>query len=137
MDLSHEYDSIRMYDKKGKFRRHNHYNPFPIEAVQQTFDHHGKNTSMLPLGLYYPQHWPALYIGKDKQTYPCSVCKVHLDDIEPYYTIEVFEGPFKGERQTVPERLSSWVDTLPYEEIQQTFMKYTKQEKQAASNKNL
>lgn len=79
---------------------------------------------ILPKGLTYPENWPATYLAKDKQRYACIVCNVHTDDIEPYYTIQVLEGPFVGERQTVPGRLSSWVDTLNPKKIQRTFVKF-------------
>jgi hypothetical protein len=81
---------------------------------------------MLPQGLTYPQLWSAMYIARDKQKYACIVSIVHTDDTEPYYTIEVLEGPFKGERQTVRERLSSWVDTLRPKKIRQIFADFEK-----------
>jgi hypothetical protein len=81
---------------------------------------------MLPQGLTYPQLWSALYIARDQQKYACTVSKVHTDDIEPYYTIEVLEGPFIGERQTVPERLTSWVDKLRPKKIKQAFSNFEK-----------
>lgn len=86
---------------------------------------------MLPQGLTYPTHWSAMYIARDKNKYACHIIKVHTDDIVPYYTIEVLEGPFEGERQTVPERLSSWVDKMKPKKIQRIFAKF-RQDTQAS-----
>lgn len=79
---------------------------------------------MLPKGLVYPATWPAMYIAKDKKQYACYVAKAHLDDIEPYYTVCVLEGPYAGERQTVGERLTSWVDTHSRENIKKILSDY-------------
>ena len=79
---------------------------------------------MLPKGLIYPQTWLATYTAKDKQKYACCITKAHMDDIEPYYTIDVLEGPFQGERQTVPERLTSYVDKLSRRKIIKIFKEY-------------
>lgn len=79
---------------------------------------------MLPKGLTYPENWLATYIAKDNHKYACCISKVHMDDIEPYYTIDVLEGPFQGERQTVPERLTSYVDKLNRRKITKIFEEY-------------
>lgn len=89
---------------------------------------------MLPKGLTYPETWPAMYTAKDKKQYACCIAKTHLDDIDPYYTVYVLEGPFAGERQTVAERLSSWVDELRREEIKQVFLDYQKEVSPAYQN---
>lgn len=113
------HEQQHMQKTKKLIKRHNHKNGLSIEPVQQTYQH-----VILPKGLTYPENWPAMYLAKDKQRYACHICNVHTDDIEPYYTIQVLEGPFVGERQTVPERLSSWVDTLNPKKIQRTFLKF-------------
>lgn len=79
---------------------------------------------MLPIGLTYPLRWPLMYIGKDLKMYECIIEQVHLDDVEVYYTIDVLEGPFIGERQTVSQRLYSYVDVLSKDEIHNMFAKY-------------
>jgi hypothetical protein len=83
---------------------------------------------MLPTGLTYPLNWPLMYIGKDLKMYECIIVQVHFDDVDEYYTIDVLEGPFVGERQTVNQRLYSYVDVLNKDEIKRTFAKYTHQE---------
>jgi hypothetical protein len=80
---------------------------------------------MLPIGLSYPLNWPILYIGKDMKMYKSVIRVAHLDNVDVYYTIEVFEGPFAGERQTVNQRLYSYVDVLSKDEIQNIFTKHT------------
>lgn len=80
---------------------------------------------MLPNGLTYPIMWPATYIAKDRNKYACVVLAVH-HDVVPYYTVDVLEGAYTGERQTVNERLASWVDKLGFFEIQREFEKYSK-----------
>lgn len=83
---------------------------------------------MLPTGLTYPLKWPLMYIGKDLKMYECTIEQVHLDDDDAYYTIDVLEGPFIGERQTVSQRLYSYVDVLSKDEVKRLFAKYTHQE---------
>ena len=79
---------------------------------------------MLPQGLSYPANWPLMYIGRDRKKYMCFIKKVHHDDIEDvYYTIDVIEGPFTGERQTVNHRLYSYVDSFSVDEIRTIFKK--------------
>jgi hypothetical protein len=76
---------------------------------------------MLPLNLYYPIHWPLMYKARNNKEYACIICSVHHDAGEAYYTIDVIEGPYKGERQTVRERLYSWVDMKPISKIHKYF----------------
>jgi hypothetical protein len=83
---------------------------------------------MLPIGLTYPINWPVSYIGKDLKMYRSTIKQVHYDDVDAYYNIDVLEGPFIGERQTVSQRLYSYVDVLSKDEIKRTFAKYTHQE---------
>jgi hypothetical protein len=81
---------------------------------------------MLPPGLSYPPLWAVTYKPKDnKSEYPCVILQVHRDDIEPYYTIDILEGPMAGERQTVRERLHSWIDTKKPVKIQEIFKEFT------------
>lgn len=76
---------------------------------------------MLPLGLTYPKHWLLMYKANDNRAYACVIRSVHHDDGDAYYTIDVLEGPLEGERQTVRERLFSWVDTKCISQIQKYF----------------
>jgi hypothetical protein len=79
---------------------------------------------MLPTGITYPLKWALMYIGKDLKMYECIIEQIHFDDIEVYYTIDVLTGPFIGERQTVNQRLYSFVDVLNEDEIKRIFAKY-------------
>jgi hypothetical protein len=79
---------------------------------------------MLPDGVTYPILWPLLYRAKDGRKYACNVVGVHTDGIDPYYTIDVLEGPVTGERQTVTDRLSSWIDVYSIEKIRDSFNKF-------------
>lgn len=79
---------------------------------------------MLPARLTYPLLWPVTYKGKDGREYASTVMQVHFDDIEPYYTINVLEGPYACERQTVKERLKSWVDDLDASQIKKEFERF-------------
>lgn len=76
---------------------------------------------MLPQGLYYPKHWLLMYKANDQKEYACVILSVHHDDGDAYYTIDVIEGPYEGERQTVRDRLFSWVDTEPVSKIYKYF----------------
>ncbi len=79
---------------------------------------------MLPSGITYPVHWPVSYIARDGKQYACTIIKVHFDDVDPYYTVDVLEGPASGERQTVSDRLSSWIDTYDPDFIRKTFYEF-------------
>lgn len=76
---------------------------------------------MLPQGLVYPKHWSLMYKASDNKEYACVIRSVHHDDGDAYYTIDVLEGPYEGERQTVRERLFSWVDSQPISQIHKHF----------------
>ena len=82
---------------------------------------------MLPKGFSYPYNWPLTYIAGDNKEYTAVVKQIYFDDLEPYYTIDVIEGPYEGERQTVNERLHSYVDVLDKETITKTFLKFAQQ----------
>ncbi len=49
-----------------------------------------------------------------------------MDIEDTYYTIDVLEGPYEGERQTINERLSSYVDVLNNNEIKRIFKRFDK-----------
>lgn len=91
---------------------------------------------MLTKGFTYPVLWPVTYHGRDHKKYASAIDKVHFDDSEPYYTIQVLEGPYNGERQTVAERLSSWIDKRPLVEIKEHFDKYVRDIATGASSRN-
>lgn len=80
---------------------------------------------MLSSDLTYPTLWPVTYTSQNGKMYASTVMKVHFDDVEPYYTIEVLEGPSQGERQTVQERLSSWIDKCSVMEAKKVFSEFT------------
>lgn len=82
---------------------------------------------MLLKGLTYPPFWPLTYIGNDMKHYVCIIMQVH-HDTEPYYTVDVLEGPYCGERQTINERLTSWVDSLSIYEARKVFDDYIKKD---------
>lgn len=79
---------------------------------------------MLPSGLTYPINWPLSYIARNSKKYRCIIKASHLDIEDVYYTIDVLEGPFEGERQTIAQRLTSYVDLLDRQEIQSIFKRY-------------
>lgn len=77
----------------------------------------------LPVGLVYPKGWPLLYIDSNGKKRRALVLDAHVLDGTPYYTICVLKKPDQ-EKQTVSERLESYIDTYEFDEIRKTFDKW-------------
>jgi hypothetical protein len=78
----------------------------------------------LPLPLAYPPGFPVTYQPAGGGAEAACIEAAHCDGTEPFYTVRLIERDTLVERQTVRERLSSWVDALPVPAILRHFAEF-------------
>lgn len=86
-------------------------------------------------GLTYPKNWPLLYIDSKGKKRRALVLDIHILDGTPYYTIRILKKPDQ-EKQTINERLVSYIDSYDHDEIRKTFDKWTYERDKGGATSN-
>lgn len=77
----------------------------------------------LPNGLVYPKKWPVIYVDSNGKKRRAIIRDIHIQDQHPYYTISLVRE-LDIEKQTINERLESYIDDYKYDDIQKIFARW-------------